>query len=153
MKIIKAALEDLPIILKLQKLAYISEAKIHNNYSIQPLVQTLEEVEKEFEKCIILKLLDEQQKIIGSIRAYEENNRVYIGKLIVHPDYQNKGLGSSLLKTIEEMYPNKSFELFTSSKSDKNLWLYKKNGYRKYKRQSTPDGMEFVYLEKLTTSP
>jgi GNAT superfamily N-acetyltransferase len=125
MEIIKADFEDLPKILDLQKLAYLSEAKIHNNYSIQPLMQTLDELEMEFGKNIILKIMDgENNEIIGSIRAYEENNRVYIGKLMVHPDYQNKGIGKYLLKTIETLFPNKTFELFTSSKSEKNLYIY-----------------------------
>jgi len=148
MKIAKATFEDLPAILELQKLAFISEAQIHNNFKIQPLVQTLEEIQKEFENWTILKLIDEQQKIIGSIRANEEETKVQIGKLIIHPDFQNKGLGSRLLKEAEEMYPNKSFELLTSSKSEKNLWLYKKNGYREVKREIGLDGLEFVFLEK-----
>ena len=45
MEIIKVNFEDLPKILDLQKLAYLSEAKIHTNYSIQPLSQTLDEIE------------------------------------------------------------------------------------------------------------
>ena len=111
MEIIKAAYEDLPEILNLQKLAYLSEAKLVNNYSIQPLTQTLIELQNEFDKIIILKLFDEENnKVIGSIRAYEENGRVYIGKAIVHPDYQNKGFGTKLLKTIETFYVNKIFE-------------------------------------------
>ena len=91
---------------------------------------------------------DENNEIIGSIRAYEENNRVYIGKLMVHPDYQNKGIGKDLLKTIETLFPNKTFELFTSSKSKKNLYIYKKNGYKEFKRQKTPDNIEIIFLEK-----
>jgi len=149
MEIIKANFEDLPKILHLQKLAYLSEAKIHNNYSIQPLLQTLDELEMEFEKIIILKLMDdENNEIIGSIRAYEENNRVYIGKLMVHPDYQNKGIGKILLKNMETLFPNKTFELFTSSKSEKNLYIYKKNGYKEFKRQKTLDNIEIIFLEK-----
>jgi ribosomal protein S18 acetylase RimI-like enzyme len=133
----------------LQKLAYLSEAKLLNNYSIQPLTQTLNELEKEFDKNIILKLVDDKSyEIIGSIRAYEDNNRVYIGKLIVHPDYQNKGYGVNLLKTIETFYKNKTFELFTSSKSEKNLKLYIKNGYKEYKRQKVSEDLEFVFMEK-----
>lgn len=42
--IIKATKKDAEEILKLQKLAYISEAKIYNDYSIPPLTQTLPEV-------------------------------------------------------------------------------------------------------------
>ena len=59
MEITKAAFEDLLKILELQKLAYLSEAKLLNNYSIQPLTQTLKELENEFDKNIILKLTDE----------------------------------------------------------------------------------------------
>ncbi|MDR3000476.1 MAG: hypothetical protein LBU89_04340 [Fibromonadaceae bacterium] len=52
MILLKAIFEDLAEILALQKLAYLSEAKLHNNYSIKPLLQTLDELEKEFEKNI-----------------------------------------------------------------------------------------------------
>jgi GNAT superfamily N-acetyltransferase len=90
----------------------------------------------------------ENNEIIGSIRAYEENNRVYIGKLMVHPDHQNKGIGKDLLKTIETLFPNKTFELFTSGKSEKNLYIYKKNRYKEFKRQKTPDNIEIIFLEK-----
>jgi GNAT superfamily N-acetyltransferase len=150
MEILKATYEDLHKILSLQKIAYLSEAKLLNNYSIQPLMQTLEELENEFDKSIILKLLDENNEIIGSIRAYEENSRVYVGKLFVHPDCQNKGLGTKLLKTIETYFENKSFELFTSSKSEKNLYIYKKNGYKEVTRQKTSiEGLEVVFMEKI----
>jgi hypothetical protein len=73
MKIEKANFEDLPKILDLQKLTYLIEAKLLNNYSIQPLTQTLEELENEFNKYTILKLIDKiNNEIIGSIRAYEK---------------------------------------------------------------------------------
>jgi predicted NUDIX family phosphoesterase len=49
MKIERALIEDAPAILALQKLAYQSEARIHNDYSIQPLTQTLDELGSEFE--------------------------------------------------------------------------------------------------------
>ena len=149
MEIERAIFEDLPKILDLQKLAYLSEAKLLNDYTIQPLTQTLEELENEFDKCTILKLVDKKDNvIIGSVRAQEENGRVHIGKLFVHPDYQNKGFGTNLLKTMETFYQGKTFELFTSSKSEKNLKLYIKNGYKEYKRQTVSDGFEFVFMEK-----
>jgi len=149
MKIEKAVFEDLPKILDLQKIAYMSEAKLLNDYTIQPLTQTLEELENEYSKLTILKLVDKKDGIInGSVRAYEENGRVYIGKLFVHPDYQDKGYGTKLLNAIESFYHNKTFELYTSSKSDKNLNLYKKNGYKEIKRQKVSGDFEFVFMEK-----
>ena len=148
MEITNAKFEDLSKILELQKLSYLSEAEIYNNYSIQPLLQTLDELEKEFEKTTILKLLDDNNEIIGSIRSYEENNRVYIGKLIVNPDCQNRGFGTKLLYAIEEIFPNKTYELFTGSKSEKNLYLYKKLGYKEFEREMVADNLEIIFMEK-----
>ena len=146
----KATHEDLLKILHLQRLAYLSEAKLLNNYSIQPLTQTLEELEKEFSKSIILKIEDgKTNEIIGSIRSYEENDHVYIGKLMVHPDYQNKGIGTKLLRAIETYYKNKTFELFTSNKSEKNILLYRKNGYNEYKRKTVSENFELIFMEKI----
>jgi ribosomal 30S subunit maturation factor RimM len=97
----KVTHENLSKILQLQKLAYLSEAKLLNNYSIKPLTQTMEELEKEFFKIIILKVEDEQtNEIIGSVRSYKENGRVYIGKLMVHPNYQNRENWNKIIKGI-----------------------------------------------------
>jgi len=147
MQILKATYDDLPKILDLQKLAYLSEAKLLNDYTIQPLTQTLQELETEFANNTILKMV-EKYNIIGSVRAYEKNNRVYIGKLMVHPDYQKNGYGTKLLTAIEALYENKIFELYTSSKSEKNIKLYMKNGYKEFKREKISDNLEMVYMEK-----
>ncbi|MCL1972136.1 MAG: GNAT family N-acetyltransferase [Endomicrobia bacterium] len=148
MKILKAEIEDLQEIYRLQKEAFIIEAKIHNNYSIQPLTQTFEEVKKEFGNAIALKAVNEDGKIVGSVRGITDNSTLYIGKLMVHPDFQNRGIGKKLLSSIEDMFPGFRYELFTSTKSDKNLAIYIKNGYREFKRESSPVGVDFVYLSK-----
>ena len=64
MEIKKAVYKDLSEILDLQKLAYLSEAQLLNNYSIQPLTQTLQELEGEFDGHIILKLTDDSNDMI-----------------------------------------------------------------------------------------
>ena len=97
MNITLAKREDLRDILDLQYLAYQSEAEIYNDYNIPPLKQTLEKVESEFDKGVILKATDESGNIIGSVRAFSENGSVYIGKLIVHPNRQRQGIGTALL--------------------------------------------------------
>ena len=85
--IIKKATEnDLQEILDLQYMAYQSEAKLFNDPDIPPLKQTLPEVYSEYEKGILLKSLNEDGKIVGSVRAVCNDDTAYIGKLIVHPD-------------------------------------------------------------------
>jgi ribosomal protein S18 acetylase RimI-like enzyme len=149
MNIQKATFDDLPKILHLQKQAYLSEATLLNDFSIQPLTQTLEELEKEFSQRIILKIENDQNEIIASVRFHEKDNRIFVGKLMVHPDFQNKGIGTQLLQFIETYYTNKTFELFTSSKSEKNISLYKKIGYREFKRKTISAELEFVFMEKI----
>jgi len=83
--IIKAERSDLQAILNLQYLAYQSEATLFWSKNITPLRQTPTEQEKEYDKGIILKVLTENNVIIGSIRVYEDTTTVYIGKFTRKP--------------------------------------------------------------------
>lgn len=135
-------------ILSLQKEAYLSEAEIYDDYNIPPLQQTDAEIESEFGKGLFLKA-ESDGRIIGSVRAYEENDVCYIGKLIVKVDHQNLGLGTVLLEAIESRFPSaKVFELFTGTNSKKNLHIYQKKGYLiSHKKVITP-ALTMVFLRK-----
>ena len=91
-------------------------------------------------------------EIIGSVRAYADGDTVYIGKLIVRPDHQGMGLGKRLLSEIERELSKKRYELFTSGKSERNLHLYEKAGYKRFKEETADSGITFVYLEKKADS-
>jgi ribosomal protein S18 acetylase RimI-like enzyme len=147
-KIEKAKREDLNEILELQYLAYQSEAALFGTNDIPPLRQTLDEVVKEYNVGIILKMVDENGIIIGSVRAKENNDTVYIGKLMVHPDYRGNGFGTKLLSEIEHLFPNKRYELFTSTRSVDNIRLYQKSGYKIFSERIENDELTFVYMEK-----
>jgi len=100
-----AATEDAGEILSLQKLAYQSEAKIYNDWSLPALTQTLDSLIAEFSESLILKgTID--NKIIASVRAMINCGTCEIGRLIVHPEHQNKGIGTELLNAIEKRHPN-----------------------------------------------
>ena len=55
-------------ILDMQKLAYISEAELYDDYSIPPLVQTRQDIRDEFGNHIFLKSV-ENGKVIGLVRG------------------------------------------------------------------------------------
>lgn len=148
MDIYKADHKDLDEILRLQYLAYQSEAALFGTDDIPPLKQTLDEVIAEYEKGIILKLVTDDNVIIGSVRAREENKSVYIGKLMVHPDHRHKGYGTRLLTEIEKCFTCERYELFTSTRSVDNIRLYEKNGYKEYKRGALNNELIFVYMQK-----
>jgi catechol 2,3-dioxygenase-like lactoylglutathione lyase family enzyme/ribosomal protein S18 acetylase RimI-like enzyme len=148
-KITKANAKDLEAILYLQKCCYLSEAEIYNDYSISPLTHTIEDIQKDFEHQIILKL-EYNNRIVGSIRGCLSEGTCYVGKLIVDKYCQNMGFGKQLMLTIEDTFHNAlRFELFTGSKSEKNLYLYRKLGYKEFREERMNDNVRLVYLEKV----
>lgn len=102
--ITRAEFNDLEEILILQKLAYQKEAIRYNDFEIQPLTQTLKEIQNEFDDSIFLKMVIDG-RIIGSVRAKKNSDTVQIGKLIVHPDLQRNGYAKQLMKEIERLFP------------------------------------------------
>ena len=144
----KAEHSDLKEILQLQYLAYQSEADLFGSRDIPPLKQTIDEVVDEWSSGVILKMVDDKNTIIGSVRAQERDGTVYIGKLMVHPDHRHKGYETKLLSEIEKCFPDKRYELFTSTRSLDNIRLYQKLGYSIFARKSVNNELEFVYMEK-----
>jgi len=148
MTITRATVGDAAEILALQKLAYVSEAQIYDDYDIPPLAQTLEEITAEFERSVVLKLVSDD-RIIGSVRARETGGIVEIGRLIVHPDNQGQGWGRRLLAAMEAEFPRAAcFELFTGDRSERNLHLYRSSGYVDVRHDQMNGGPTLVYLRK-----
>ena len=149
MKILKAVKSDLNEILALQYLAFQSEAVILNNFDIPPLKQTLSELQAEFANQVFLKAVDNNETIVGSVRYLSEGDTVYIGKLIVNPDFQGHGIGTSLLLEVEKLCPNRRYELFTRSNNLRNLSIYERLGYKIFDEKPAMKDLSFAYLEKL----
>ncbi|WP_039916551.1 GNAT family N-acetyltransferase [Cellvibrio mixtus] len=147
MEITKAVVTDAETILALQKRAYHSEAELNNDFSILPLIQTIEQLRAEFSAKEILKVIIDDE-IVGSGQATLENGSVRIGRIIVHPDFWGRGIGSGILLALESLFPAAArYELFTGSKSHKNLAFYKSRGYKNFKT-AISGKTELVYLEK-----
>jgi ribosomal protein S18 acetylase RimI-like enzyme len=144
----RATTLDAKEILALQKLAYTSEAEIYNDFTIEPLHQSLNEITSEIETKHFLKYVV-NDRIVGSVRAYMTEGTCFIGKLIVHPKFQNQGIGTTLLKEIENHFNRaERFELFTGFKSEKNLHLYRKQGFEIFKSEKINEALTLVFMEK-----
>jgi ribosomal protein S18 acetylase RimI-like enzyme len=139
---------DVEEILALQKLAFLSEAELYDDYTIAPLTQTLDAAREDFIKHKVLKAVIDG-KIIGSVKCVERDGTCHIVKLIVHPEYQNRGVGTALMREIERLHPQaKRFELFTGWKSVKNIHLYEKLGYKTFETKVISDKLKFVFMRK-----
>ena len=144
----RALPEDASVILALQKLAYQPEAALYNDWAIPPLTQTLESLLDEFSACLILKAIV-GGRLVGSVRGRIVADTCRIGRLIVHPAFQRRGIGAGLLRAIEERAaPLARFELFTGSRSEGNIRFYQRAGYRIVRREALSPAVEIVVLEK-----
>lgn len=143
------ARKDLPAILDVQKKAFLEVARFFHLKTLPPLEQTLEDVTREFDKGIILKAVMDE-RIVGSVRAYQKGDTCFIGKLVVGPEYQNKGIGKALMREIENHYRPvvKRYEIFTGMKDQRNRYVYDQLGYKPFKIEKLNDEVTFVYLEK-----
>ena len=95
----------------------------------------LEELEDEFQSRSVFKAI-QGNNLVGSVRTTVKGDTCCVGKLIVHPAYQNRGIGYALMTYIESHASMiKRLELFTGHRSVRNLYLYEKLGYREYKRE------------------
>ena len=145
----RARIEDLADILALQKMAFKDHGQVYCNCLIPPLTQTLSEIENEFKQKVFLKAIV-NRNIVGSVRGFTRNDYCHIEKLVVDPDFQNRGIGKLLMIEIEKLFADtKLFKLWTGRDDDKNLYFYKKLGYKIVEdKQARNVPAEIVYLEK-----
>jgi ribosomal protein S18 acetylase RimI-like enzyme len=146
--IVDAEPADAEAILALQRLAYESEARRYQNWSIPPLVETLASVRQHIERHVVLKAID-AGRLVGSVRGVVTGDSCEVGRLIVDPAMQRRGIGSALLAAIEAQFPHvDAFELFTGSLSEDNLRLYRRHGYVFLRDEPLPTGVSLIYLRK-----
>jgi GNAT superfamily N-acetyltransferase len=113
---------------------------------MQQLSQTYEELIEEWRTSIILKAVVDGE-IIGSVRGRLRGDGCYVGKLIVHPDNRNRGLGSRMMAAIEKEFDVQVYEL-TTAHLEKSIPLYERLGYRIIEREKVTDIFILIHMRK-----
>lgn len=148
-KVKQATIADLSAILNLQKTAFKEVSKLMNRDDLPPLLQSIEELNDEYTHSVILIYVSEKNKIIGSVRGLLDDDICHIGKLIVHPNFQNQGIGKILMHEIETYFPScKQFRLFTGDETPNTVYLYQKMGYNIIGQQEMGD-ISMILMNKI----
>jgi ribosomal protein S18 acetylase RimI-like enzyme len=146
--ILPARVREAEAILKLQYLCYQTEAALYDDYTIAPLTQSLTDLLCEYDTHALL-VARFGEEIVGSVRGQQRSETCYIGRLIVHPRFQRRGLGTRLMHAIEEHFGHAArYELFTGHQSEDNLRLYRKLGYTRFREETISPQLRLVFLEK-----
>ena len=122
------------------------EALLHETADIPAFTQTLDELKAELAAnrgCVALI----GPRMVGAVRARVDGDLLLIERLAVVPDLYGRGIGTRLLAAVEARSDAAEAELVTSSLSEANLRLYRREGYVESQRV-TPPGVELVYLRK-----
>lgn len=138
-------------VLTLQRAAYVTEARLHDDLSLPPLVQTPAEVRAELADpgVVALGVRDAAGRLVAAVRLRALGDGVVVlGRLTVAPDVQGQGLGTALLRRAESAVPGtRRVELFTGERSAANLRLYRREGYVETHRTAA-GAHQLVHLAK-----
>lgn len=102
-------------------------------------------------------LAEYKRKVVGAflagIKPWWDGNHLIDGEVFVDPDYQKKGIGTELSKTIYKTainkYNAKCFDAITFSNKKHPLSWYKKQGFTKIKNWVLISGNLELVMKKL----
>ena len=134
-------------LLTLQRAAYVTEAQLYDDVGLPALVQSLDDLRAELagSRCTGAWL---DGRLVGAVRTREDDDVLHVGRLVVAPDLQGRGIGSRLLHAVEQDTDAATAALFTGHLSGANIRLYERNGYREQRREVVHPGLSLVHLTK-----
>lgn len=139
---------DAAPILALQRRAYAAEARLYDDWTIPPLTQSAASLLAEIESTTVLKACV-GDALVGSVRARLAEQTCLVGRLFVEPLRQRLGIGGALLAAIEAQFAAAAvFELFTGSRSESNIRLYRRHGYAIAATERLTDQVDIVVMRK-----
>lgn len=148
MEILKANNADLSDILRVQKAAFAPVAKAHGKPDIPPMTETQEQAEEELGRLTFFKCVMDG-RIMGAVRAgIMENGECYIGRLVVLPDHQRRGIGAALMHAAHSAFSGcTAFKLFTGKDDTETIAFYTKLSYTIISTENV-GGLEIVNMRR-----
>jgi chorismate mutase/ribosomal protein S18 acetylase RimI-like enzyme len=136
-------------VLTVQRAAYLTEAQLYGDPGIAPLTETLAEVGEAVAAGGVL-TATLGPRVVGVARGRVADGVLAIGRLAVAPDAQGRGVGTALVTALERSLGAQARRavLFTGSRSEADLRLYRRLGYQEERRERISPAVELVHLGK-----
>ncbi len=121
----------------LQRACWLQELEVNPGVEIPALRESLDEVRRWLGEWTVLVAREPTSgRLVGAVRGRVTGDGEHqdwdLGRIMVAPDLQRRGLGRQLLELIQEVSPPQvqTFSLFTGAGSRRNIAMYKKAGFR-----------------------
>ena len=148
MRIELATIQDVPELQELQHRAFGPQCIELGWEDAPPMTESLEHAYEEFAQCTTLKVKNEDGRIIGSIRGNVTDGSLYMGRLMVLPEYRQQGIGKLLFREIQRILLHNRAWLCTCKQVPAPYEFYLREGFRPYKDEIVGPGLTWVYMEK-----
>ena len=127
--IIPAVPVNAEIIHEIQMRAFAEEGRLSDNVQIPPLTEQVAAIELHIRTQIVLVAKD-GERIVGSARGIVDGSTCTLRGVSVEPHYQGQGIGSSLLRSVEQAHPTvERFTLTTNTLVPGNVAFYERHGF------------------------
>lgn len=122
--------EDAAAILDVQRRAFTRYLTVFTAHQINPLIETIEEVRQAIQNDCVYVVVEEQQ-VRGSARAMIKSGVALLTNIAVDPDHEGRGIGTALLKVIENYVRGKAHKLYLETPliAPQSLRFYVELGY------------------------
>jgi ribosomal protein S18 acetylase RimI-like enzyme len=149
MEIAPATPADAADIVAVTHAAFRPVARQYGVATLPPLQDTEESVRALMaDGALVLKAVVDG-RIVGSVRGAMRDGTCEVGRLVVLPEAEGRGIGTALARALEDRFPQASrFELFTGHLSDRSIAIYRRLGYTPFRTERLSDTLSLVYLEK-----
>jgi ribosomal protein S18 acetylase RimI-like enzyme len=144
-----AAPADADVIADRTRRAFAQQAALYSDDTLPPLSDTADTVLDAMDRGVVLVAEDADGAVVGSVRGEMRGECCLVGRLVVEPEVQGRGIGRALASALEERFASAGrFEIFTGHRSEPALHLYESLGYARERTEYVHERLTLVFLGK-----